>query len=280
MSRSLTSSPGAVSHDSHNLLIYKKNILVARSVQSRWYGQLIRFWRGLTMNLNKATLVQGLTGCMALASGAANAGFITVDTVGGIYATDTRLVASNNEFLGPLGGLGVLEYTLGTSLATDAAGSVAFFYYGKEAGYSNQFVAPGAATYTTGFSPYQDNFGAPLAFGGSLAVGAGVNLLDFRFCAFTNVLDPGNCMTNGDNDSARYSDDQSIAMSIIGNSAWLFWDDSGAGPDDNHDDMLVRAVFTPASVPEPTSLGLLGAGLLGVWFTMRGRRRQGLVAAI
>jgi hypothetical protein len=231
------------------------------------------------MKLNKATLVQGLTGCMVLAAGTANAGFIPVDTVGGIYAIDTRPVAANNDFLGPLADLGVNTYTLGASLATDGPGSVAFYYYGKEAGYSNQFLAAdGAISHVSGFAPtYQNYFGSPIALG-SVGVGSGVNLLDFRFCAFTSVMDTGSCLTNGQNDSRRYADSQSIAMSILGDSAWLFWDDSGAGPDDNHDDMLVRAVFTPAAVPEPTTLGLLGAGLLGVWFTMRGRRRSSLVA--
>jgi hypothetical protein len=59
-------------------------------------------------------------------------------------------------------------------------------------------------------------------------------------------------------------------MSIIGNSAWLFWDDSGAGPDDNHDDMIIRAVFTPAtSVPEPGTLAPFGLGLLGIGLARR-----------
>jgi hypothetical protein len=245
-------------------------------MQCRWHGQLIPLLTRSMMKLNKATLVQGFAGCMVLATGTANAGFISVDNVGGIYASDLRPVAGNNYFVGALSGLGVGTYTLGTSLATDSAGSVAFFYYGKEAGYSNQFVAAGGASHTTGFSPLQDNFGSPFAFGPSVAVGAGVNLLDFQFCAFTAPLAIGSCVTNGANDSLRYEADQSIAISIIGNSAWLFWDDSGAGPDDNHDDMVVRAVFTPSQVPEPTTLGLLGAGLLGAWFTMRGRRRQGL----
>jgi hypothetical protein len=63
-------------------------------------------------------------------------------------------------------------------------------------------------------------------------------------------------------------------MSIIGNSAWLFWDDPGAGPDDNHDDMIIRAVFTPAtSVPEPGALALFGLGLLESG-SRAGRRRN------
>ena len=64
-------------------------------------------------------------------------------------------------------------------------------------------------------------------------------------------------------------------MSIIGNSAWLFWDDPGAGPDDNHDDMIIRAVFTPAtSVPEPGTLALFGLGLLGIGLA---RRKKGVM---
>ena len=65
-----------------------------------------------------------------------------------------------------------------------------------------------------------------------------------------------------------------FAMSLVDDSAWLFWDDSGAGPDDNHDDMLIRAVFTPAtSVPEPGTLALFGMGMLAAAFARRRARR-------
>lgn len=218
--------------------------------------------------LNRTGLVRGLLGCMALATGTAHAGFITVDAVP--YAGSTRSVAANNEFVGLLPGYGVTSYTLGTSLATDGAGTVEYFYYGKEAGYSNQFQAAGGAiSHTTGFASLQNNFGAPLSLG-STAVGAG--LLDFQFCAFTAPAASGNCITNLQNDTLRYEADRSIAMSIVGNSAWLFWDDSGAGPDDDYDDMVIRAVFKPASVPEPQTLALLAFGLLGV-LAMRPRSR-------
>jgi hypothetical protein len=225
------------------------------------------------MNFKKATLA--LMGSMALVA-TANAGFILVDNVA---PTGSGMpVASNNEFAGPLAGLGVTSYVLGTTLGTDSAGSVSFYYYGKEAGYSNQFQAAGGISHTTGFAPsYQNYFSAPIALG-SVGVGAGANLLDFQFCAFTWSTTSGGCVTNLQNDALQYSSRQSIAMSLVGDSAWLFWDDSGAGPDDNHDDMVIRAVFTPTQVPEPQTLGLLGAGLLGVWFSMRRRERSSLAA--
>ena len=81
-------------------------------------------------------------------------------------------------------------------------------------------------------------------------------------------------VTNAQNDGLGLNYRQSIAYSVSGNTAWLFWDDSGAGPDDNHDDMIIKAVFTPKAVPEPATLGLFGLGLLGVWAGSRRRLRK------
>jgi hypothetical protein len=189
----------------------------------------------------------------------AQASFIEID--GDATPKSTINVASANDFAGDLDDFGVTSYTLGASLATDVAGYVTYYYYGKEAGYTNHFQT-GGLSQTTGYTQSESFFGDPWIVGWA-EVGAGV--LDFRFCAYDYESALRGCVTNAQNDGLGLYSYQSIAMSIVGDSAWLFWDDSGAGPDDNHDDMLIRAAFsTTRPVPEPGTLTLFGLGLLGM----------------
>jgi hypothetical protein len=205
------------------------------------------------------------TAALLGAATAAQASFIEIDEERP-YDRTIDIVPSNN-FRHTLAGLGITEYTLGVSLGTSAAGSVTYYYYGKEAGYRNDFWAEDLS-YSTGFNPtWQDRFSNPYEIG---TVGVDGGLLDFGFCAYSSGTHLVDCLSNQQNDRRGLYSFQSIAMSIIGNSAWLFWDDSGAGPDDNHDDMIIRAVFTPATtVPEPGTLALFGFGLLGLGFARR-----------
>jgi len=220
------------------------------------------------MSVSKMKLVAATAILLGTVS-AAQAGFVTVDTNSPVQ--NTIGIVPSNDFKSIFAGLGVTTYTLGASLGTDEAGTVTYYYYGKEAGYQNVFTA-GALQYNSGFTPNTQNYFAAPKWIGSVCVDAGI--LNFGFCAYSSPGVSQGCVTNAQNDVLNLGSLQSIAYSVSGNVAWLFWDDSGAGPDDNHDDMLIKAVFTPKAVPEPATLGLLGLGLLGTWVGSKRRQRK------
>lgn len=181
-----------------------------------------------------------------------------------------------NEFLGNYG-IGPVEGWYGGNIyLLGGPAQITVDYFGAEAGFTNSFAGFGG---TCTF-----NHGGGISFTGNSLQTCVVNnvasgLLDFSFFSplgvAANGSNPDNSLGNTPNFFVSFSNipgleglDNLIDLSSPagGLVAWLFLDDGGAGDDDNHDDMIVRLRISGGSVgiPEPGTIALLGAALLGL----------------
>jgi len=204
----------------------------------------------------------------------AQAAFIVDTSHVGPSVGNASAIATNNDLAPALAasGLGASQYFIGGRLGTDTGGRVTYEYFGNEAGYVNRFFAEGGELFSTAGRP--DSVVDPISSSFVSFASAGA-LLDFAFCTDGERRTGVNsgCITNAANSFWLPSGSEapkSIAITLLDPfTALLWWDDSGAGPDDNHDDMVVLARL---SVPEPGTSLLLGMGLLAVAFACQVRR--------
>jgi len=173
-----------------------------------------------------------------MATNSVNASLVLVPS-----AFEDSVPNSGNDFNTSLTSLGFDSILSGQIKAT-SAGTVTFYYHASESGWNNQFLANGSVLHTeTGNTPW-DTAGLLI---GSIAVSAG-EVLNLAFDSNNGPLHSIGTAEFG------------IFANLAGGTflsngrAYFGHDDNGAGPDDNHDDIVISASFTNgggAIVPEP-----------------------------
>lgn len=160
-------------------------------------------------------------------------------------------------------------------LIAGATTEIVVEFIGKEAGYTNLFYVNGALQHNS------DTASA----GDTTLVDVAPGLISFAFFSDFNTANPFTAsVTNGSNQDPvtnllNYfiTFDDNVVNGVTpssGQTVLIALDDTGAGPDDNHDDMVIRLTIKNGGgfqVPEPGTLALLGLGALAAGLA---RRRQ------
>jgi len=200
-----------------------------------------------------------LAAAALLAGAQASAGVVQI--TGGSTITTAASGTNKNDVLG--GGVKMQD---NAAISVTGPAILAFYFLGSESGYTNTLRVGGSLSHAepaNGLQTYPSAWPGTKLFSYTMNAGGSVPMR-FTSSGFGTTLLPGG------GDAAK-----SIAFAYLscltGPGCWtttptntvLFaLDDSGAGPDDNHDDYVGYFVATP--VPLPPAVWLLGSALLGL----------------
>lgn len=220
-----------------------------------------------------------LVAILTVFAGVANAGTITL--VGGSPGTIPAGSATNEYiaqfgFSEPIGGYYDANVTVNLLQST----LFTFEFFGAEAEYLNEFWSGVNSFAHPGGTLLAPSLSEPLA-------SFSLNISDSGILPFEFWIDGDSTdrLANGDNPGnianffASFDpfDSTAGAGGITDDVLYVFLDDGGAGPDDNHDDFLVRIAAlgpAPPPIPEPKSFLLLGTGLAILWLGTNRRRKK------
>lgn len=198
----------------------------------------------------KSVLTATVTAAALLTATAAQAGLILT---GGVADT----LPGNYNPNPPVAGVGVGSAgTEGGVLSLSEASSLIITNLGFEAGFTNNFFYNGVFQFSNKVS-FGDTVWVPNAAAGNVLFGFGTN---------------GKVAPDVINGVAFPANTGLFFIQESATSFLVFLDDSGAGPDADFDDAIIR--IEAFSVPEPAAIGLVGVSLaLGAGLVAFRRRR-------
>jgi hypothetical protein len=182
--------------------------------------------------------------------------------------------SSANAVLSALGVTNLGGY-YGSQIRLTNTSTVTYTFIGFEAAFMNRFQAGAESFYTEDFAGNNVvNLGGLASFKQT----AGPGLLDFAFLTQGGANGIANGDENINNVGSGGVRNPDFFASIVGDdptalsgfSLYVFLDDLGAGPDDDHDDLVVRIdVADIVPVPVPAAAFLAGTALVGFGFLRR-----------
>ena len=231
--------------------------------------------------MKKSLLLAGAA-VIALSS-AASAATFTMNGTAGIIPE----AGQTNDVLVNVFGMPTLRGFFGSTVSISDDATINVNYFGYEAGFENSFSITGVGGSSGGFSTTTDPDGA--GDGDEYAANLSTPIDSFSIDVLAGVLDfsfatdgkGGLSVSNGsnpDNTEVPALANFFTSRSTDSKTVFLFFDDTGAGDDDNHDDFVVSlSIGPPGQQPDPVPLpagGLLLIGGLGALAVARRRKTK------